>query len=117
MSRELVTPIRAVDIDVTAVLGGLTVHLQPIVDLATGVPFAMEALSRFRHAPGRPVEEIFASAHEAGFGYLLEAASLRAALGRRDELPAGVRLAVNVEPGRAAASRSSPAAGPATSTA
>ena len=98
MSRELVTPIRAVDIDVTAVLGGLTVHLQPIVDLATGVPFAMEALSRFRHAPGQPVEEIFASAHEAGFGYLLEAASLRAALSRREELPDGVRLAVNVSP-------------------
>jgi EAL domain-containing protein (putative c-di-GMP-specific phosphodiesterase class I) len=98
MTRELVTPIRAVDVDVTAVLGGLTVHLQPIVDLATGVTFAMEALARFRHAPGRPVEEIFASAHEAGFGYLLEAASLRAALGRRSELPDGVRLAVNVSP-------------------
>jgi EAL domain-containing protein (putative c-di-GMP-specific phosphodiesterase class I) len=98
MNRDYVTPVRAADVDVTAVLGGLHVHLQPIVDLSTGTPFAMEALARFTHAPGQPVDEVFASAHEAGFGYLLEAASLRAALARRNELADGVRLAVNVSP-------------------
>ncbi len=98
MFGELTAAPASTEVDVTAVLDGLHVHLQPIVDLATGTPVAVEALARFRHAPGRPVEEIFSSAHEAGFGYLLEAACLRAALARRDELPAGVRMAVNVSP-------------------
>ncbi len=85
-------------VDVTALLDGLTVHFQPIVDLATGKPFAMEALARFGNDPGRAVEDVFSAAHQAGYGCLLEATSLRAALARRAELPADVHLAVNVSP-------------------
>ncbi len=84
--------------DVSAVLDGLEIVLQPIVDVSTGTLFAMEALSRFRHAPGVPVHDVFAQAHEAGYGYTLETACLRAAMRRRGDLPPGVRLSVNVSP-------------------
>jgi EAL domain-containing protein (putative c-di-GMP-specific phosphodiesterase class I) len=86
------------EVDVTAVLDGLEVVLQPIVDIANGTLFAMEALARFRHAPGRPVQEVFAEAHEAGYGYTLETACLRAAMRRRSDLPPSVKLSVNVSP-------------------
>ncbi|WP_375489023.1 EAL domain-containing protein [uncultured Jatrophihabitans sp.] len=85
-------------VDVATILDGLEMHLQPIVDVATGSVLAAEALARFHHAPGLRADEVIAEAHAAGYGYTLEAACLRAALDRRDELPAGVKLAVNVSP-------------------
>jgi EAL domain-containing protein (putative c-di-GMP-specific phosphodiesterase class I) len=94
----IVTVVTPLELDVSAVLDGLHIHLQPIVDVASGAPLAMEALARFGHAPGRPTDEVIAAAHAAGFGYTLEAACLRAAMARRSELPDGVRLAVNVSP-------------------
>jgi EAL domain-containing protein (putative c-di-GMP-specific phosphodiesterase class I) len=82
----------------TAVVEGLDIHLQPIVDLATGALWAYEALARFAGAPARPIDRAIESAHLAGFGHELEAACLRAALARRGDLPAGIRLALNVSP-------------------
>jgi EAL domain-containing protein (putative c-di-GMP-specific phosphodiesterase class I) len=86
------------DFDIAAVLERLDIHLQPIVDLATGTPLAMEALARFGQGADAATEAILAAAHGAGYGYTLEAACLRAALARRGELPDGVRLAVNISP-------------------
>lgn len=54
--------------------------MQPIVDLETREPVAVEALSRFRHADPQTV---FAEAHRSGTGPDLEAAAIRAALEHR----------------------------------
>lgn len=80
------------------VLGSIEIVLQPIVELTTGATHAMEALTRFGHAPKVPAEDIFAQAYAAGYGARLEAACLRAALARRADLPRGVQLAVNLSP-------------------
>src|SRR5437870_13850273 len=84
--------------DLAAILAGLEVHLQPIIDIATGAAWAYEALARFSKGPPQPVDEAIAAAHFAGYGHALEAACLRAAFDRRAEVPAGVRLALNVSP-------------------
>lgn len=85
-------------LDPAAILNNVDIHLQPIVDIASGTCFAVEALARFGHAPGVPVEDVLAEAHRSGYGFALEAACLRAALARREEVPSDVRLAVNVSP-------------------
>lgn len=77
---------------------GVRIHLQPIVDVATGSPFAAEALARFPALHDGSPEDVFAGAYAGGRGVELEAACLRAALGTRDRLPDGVRLSVNVSP-------------------
>src|SRR5579859_4972755 len=74
----------------------LTMFVQPIVALATGAPFAAEALARFPASPGTPVSDVFASARDAGQGPALEAGCLRAAWALRAELPPDVLLSVNV---------------------
>lgn len=79
-------------------LRGLEVHLQPVIEVATGRVVAAEALARFTHEPGEGIGEAIARAHADGYGNLLEAACLRAALARRDALPQGVRLTLNVSP-------------------
>ena len=86
------------DFDLGTVLDRLEVALQPIIEVATGAPFAYEALARFGHAPGVAADDVIAEAHASGVGYLLEAECLRAALRRRAELPSGVAMAVNVSP-------------------
>jgi EAL domain-containing protein (putative c-di-GMP-specific phosphodiesterase class I) len=98
MSRRVPHTATAPQLDVATIFDGLTMHLQPIVDVATGAVLAAEALARFSHAPGLRADEVIAEAHANGYGYTLEAACLRAALERRDELPDGVKLAVNVSP-------------------
>ena len=84
--------------DLADALSDLHIYLQPIVDLATGVPLAFEALARFGSLSDVPVEAVFAAGHEAGQGHELEAACLRAALRHRDALPDRARLAVNISP-------------------
>ncbi len=77
---------------------GLTIVLQPIVELATGRVVAAEALSRFGDEPRRPPDVWFAEAEAVGLGTELELAALRIAITHLDELPADVRLTVNVSP-------------------
>jgi EAL domain-containing protein (putative c-di-GMP-specific phosphodiesterase class I) len=94
------------------VVDRLEIHLQPVIDIATGAVWAYEALARFGAAaePVAAAAEPAASAadpdaastlgaaHRAGYGDELEAACHVAALARRSELPAGAHLALNVSP-------------------
>ena len=76
--------------------GGVTSHLQPVVDLARGRIAGYEALARY--PGGSPPLEVFAAAREYGRGPDLEAAALRAALAARRGLPAHTFLTVNIGP-------------------
>lgn len=82
------------------VLGGagLSVVLQPIVELSGGRVVAAEALSRFAVEPHRSPDVWFAEAAAVGLGVELELAAIRAALARLGALPAHARLSVNVSP-------------------
>jgi len=81
-----------------AELGPINIVLQPIVNVTTGVVYATEALARFPNHPDVPVDAVFSEAHHAGWGAELEAACLRLALRRREDLPESVILSVNVSP-------------------
>jgi EAL domain-containing protein (putative c-di-GMP-specific phosphodiesterase class I) len=98
MTSEFASTVPGSGESLEAIVDGLDIHLQPIIDTANGAVWAFEALARFASAPLRPVDEAIAAAHLAGYGHALEAACLQAALARRAELPAGVRLALNVSP-------------------
>ncbi|WP_007510236.1 sensor domain-containing phosphodiesterase [Pseudofrankia saprophytica] len=76
--------------------GGPQIHLQPIVDLSSGQPVAVEALSRFSDAtrPG----PLFADATAVGLGAELEMTAIHRALAMLPGLPPGVRLEVNASP-------------------
>lgn len=78
--------------------GGLSIVVQPIVDLVDeGVP-GVEALSRFRRADGgdpRP-DRVFAEAAASGAGRRFELAALAAALEVLPRLPPATYLAVNL---------------------
>jgi EAL domain-containing protein (putative c-di-GMP-specific phosphodiesterase class I) len=76
-------------------LGGVTAHVQPIVDLTTGRTLAYEALARFGN--GAAPDDAFAIARERGLGPELEAAAIRAALALGTP-PDGACLAVNISP-------------------
>jgi diguanylate cyclase (GGDEF)-like protein len=77
---------------------GLSVVLQPIVDLNGGRVVFAEALSRFGDEPYRSPDVWFAEAADLGLGVELELAAVRAALAHADALPPGVRLSLNVSP-------------------
>jgi diguanylate cyclase (GGDEF)-like protein len=77
---------------------GLSVVLQPIVELSGGRVVAAEALSRFAAEPRRSPDAWFADAAAVGLGVELELAAARAALASVDTLPPGVRLSLNVSP-------------------
>lgn len=75
---------------------GLSMAVQPIVDLRTGAPHAYEALARFGpDGKGAPLHW-FSLADELGEREELERACLREALELLDRLPRGASLAVNV---------------------
>lgn len=74
----------------------LTMVYQPLVDLATGATVALEALSRFR-GYGSP-QALFDEAHELGLARELEMKAVLHALTALDELPAPMRLNINVSP-------------------
>jgi EAL domain-containing protein (putative c-di-GMP-specific phosphodiesterase class I) len=79
-------------------LAGARIVFQPIVSVATGSLVAVEALTRFARNAGSGPEKVFAQAHEAGFGPELEALCVRSALTRRDSLPPGTLISVNLSP-------------------
>jgi EAL domain-containing protein (putative c-di-GMP-specific phosphodiesterase class I) len=79
-------------------MAGGWVVFQPIVSVATGSLVAVEALTRFADGSGAGTEDVFARAHHAGFGPELEAICVRSALTRRDTLPAGTLVSVNLSP-------------------
>jgi len=67
-----------------------SIVLQPIVDLVTSEPVAVEALSRFLEGPPK---EVFEQARRDGSGSALEASAIVAALADR---PTGMMLSLNV---------------------
>jgi diguanylate cyclase (GGDEF)-like protein len=67
-----------------------SIVLQPIVNLSTSEPVAVEALSRFLEGPP---QEVFDQARRDGSGPALEASAIVAALTDR---PAGMMLSLNV---------------------
>lgn len=75
---------------------GVQMHLQPIVDLATGEVWGVEALARFPGHPHPGPADWFAEATSDGRGPALEELALRAALALRGRLPQGLRLTVNL---------------------
>ncbi|HEY2042847.1 MAG TPA: EAL domain-containing protein [Jatrophihabitans sp.] len=78
--------------------GAVEIVLQPIIDVSNGAVVAAEALARFPGRDAVSVEETFAVAYASGRGFELEAACIRAALKRRDEMPNNALLSVNVSP-------------------
>jgi EAL domain-containing protein (putative c-di-GMP-specific phosphodiesterase class I) len=83
---------------VVAARDAISVALQPIVDLASGLPVGYEALARFPGTPTLSPQVWFADAEAAGLGPQLEWAAARAALQRLGELPSGSFLAINTSP-------------------
>jgi diguanylate cyclase (GGDEF)-like protein len=77
---------------------GLSIVLQPIVNLADGRVVAAEALSRFDGEPHRGPDVWFAEASAVGLELELQMTAIRAALKRINALPSGARLSVNVSP-------------------
>jgi EAL domain-containing protein (putative c-di-GMP-specific phosphodiesterase class I) len=76
--------------------GGPTIYLQPIIDLRSGRPVAVEALSRFLDS-ARP-GPLFAQATAVGLGPELETTAIRRALDVLPDLPPDVRLELNASP-------------------
>jgi EAL domain-containing protein (putative c-di-GMP-specific phosphodiesterase class I) len=74
---------------------GLSMAVQPIVDVRTGSVHAYEALARFAGSTEGPLHW-FAMAAALGERDALERACLRAALGLFGQRPAGVSLSVNL---------------------
>jgi EAL domain-containing protein (putative c-di-GMP-specific phosphodiesterase class I) len=77
--------------------GGMSVDLQPIVDLGSGDIVSVEALARFASYP-YSVEGWFAQAHEAGCGRELEMDAVEHAHRLLRRLPGPLTLAMNASP-------------------
>jgi EAL domain-containing protein (putative c-di-GMP-specific phosphodiesterase class I) len=84
---------------------GINMVFQPVFDLEDGGVFAYEALARFPVEPYRPPSDWFADAAEVGLGIDLELMAIESALAKLDQLPAGIRLALNVSPATAISPR------------
>lgn len=75
---------------------GLSIFVQPIVDITTGRHHAYEALARFQAGATSSPLHWFALADEFGMRPELELACLKAALELLEELPGQARLSVNL---------------------
>lgn len=82
--------------DIVGDTTSLVMVYQPLVDLATADPVALEALSRFRGG-GSP-QALFDEAHDLGLARELEMKAVVHAIAALDEIPAPIRLNVNVSP-------------------
>jgi EAL domain-containing protein (putative c-di-GMP-specific phosphodiesterase class I)/putative methionine-R-sulfoxide reductase with GAF domain len=71
---------------------------QPIVDVRSGRVEMVEALTRFLPQPVRPPDAWFADAWRTGFGAELELAALETAVTGIRRVPAGTRMAINLNP-------------------
>lgn len=69
--------------------------LQPIMDLKSGRPVGVEALSRIHQQPLRPPDAWFNEAAAVGLGVELEMLAITKALDTLWRLPSGVYLAIN----------------------
>jgi EAL domain-containing protein (putative c-di-GMP-specific phosphodiesterase class I)/CheY-like chemotaxis protein len=78
--------------------GGLEVVFQPILDLVSGTPVGVEALSRFPSDPGTPPYRWFEDAAEVGLRVELELAAVQGALLLRPQLPDDLYVSVNIGP-------------------
>ncbi len=78
--------------------GGLSIVVQPIYSLETGLVVGVEALSRFPGAPAQGPDKWFAEAHRHGLGVALEVLAVETALGLSSALPPEVYVSVNVSP-------------------
>jgi diguanylate cyclase (GGDEF)-like protein len=76
----------------------VAVHVQPVVDLATGGVRGYEALARFDAPRGDTPLYWFAAADDVGLRRELELACLRAALRAFPQRPPGTVLSVNASP-------------------
>ena len=83
----------------------LAIHLQPIVDLASGEVVGTEALARFDGDPPRPPDVWFSEAKAIGLAQDLELAAVRTALRTLPHLPQHAFLSVNVSPDVASTTR------------
>lgn len=75
---------------------GVRMVFQPVVRLGDGEVVALEALARFDHPDLPTPDHAFAAATRAGLGVELELLAVERAFERLDDLPAGVRLFVNL---------------------
>jgi EAL domain-containing protein (putative c-di-GMP-specific phosphodiesterase class I) len=78
--------------------GGLSIVVQPIYSLETGLVVGVEALSRFPGAPAQGPDKWFAQAHRHGLGVALEVLAVETALRVASALPVEVYVSVNVSP-------------------
>jgi EAL domain-containing protein (putative c-di-GMP-specific phosphodiesterase class I) len=75
---------------------GLTIHVQPIIDVRSGRPSAYEALARFQSRSGIGPLHWFALAEEVGMRDELELACLREGLKLLERRPPDTLLSVNL---------------------
>jgi EAL domain-containing protein (putative c-di-GMP-specific phosphodiesterase class I) len=76
----------------------LTMHYQPIWNLAAAAPDGVEALARFTPEPYRSPDRWFADAAAANMGETLEIAAIHQALGSLAVLPGHTYLSINASP-------------------
>jgi EAL domain-containing protein (putative c-di-GMP-specific phosphodiesterase class I)/CheY-like chemotaxis protein len=86
---------RAAEIHRFADGDGISIHVQPIVELSTREPVGFEALARFRSLPLRPPDEWFAEAAALELGVQLELATIDRALALLPALPPSAYLSLN----------------------
>lgn len=77
---------------------GLSVHMQPIFELRSGVVSGVEALARFDGGISAGPSVWFAEASQEGLGPALELAAVRTALRAFEGLPQALCLSINVSP-------------------